>query len=403
MSDAPPFLPYGRQTIEDDDIEAISKALRGDFLTTGPLVETFEQAFATCVEAKFAVVCSSGTAAQHLSTLAMGLRLGAKAIVPAVTFLSTANAVRYVGAEVIFADVDPDTGLMEAEHLRDALGKDNQNGAKAAFPVHLGGQCPNMESIADLAAEYDLTIVEDACHAIGTTYETSAGETIAVGACAHSGMAVFSLHPVKTITMGEGGVITTNDPALADRLRRLRSHGMARDAASFEHFDLAFDSKDEPNPWYYEMDEIGFNYRSPDINCALGLSQLSKLNRFVAARRALVERYDELLSPLAPMVKPISRTSCAPAWHLYVALIDFESVGIERAELMTKLRQRGIGSQVHYIPVNLQPYYRKRYGDTQLPGATAYYARCLSLPLFPGMTTDDVDRVVDALAEMLGL
>jgi len=401
MPSPPPFLPYGRQTVEDDDIAAVTQALRGDFLTTGPLVDRFEAAFAQRVGARFAVVCSSGTAAQHLTTLAMDLKPGAGAIVPAVTFLSTANAARYVGAEVIFADVAPDTGLMEAEHLRAALA--SAKDATAVFPVHLGGQCADMQAICDVARQNGLSVVEDACHAIGTTYETRAGEAVAVGTCAHSDMAVFSLHPVKTITMGEGGVITTNDPELAARLKRLRSHGMVRDAAFFVNSELAMDATGEANPWYYEMGEIGFNYRAPDINCALGLSQLSKLDRFVAARRALVDHYDRRLATLSPLVKPLSRTACMPGWHLYVALIDFQSAGMERAEFMAKLRERGVGSQVHYIPVHLQPYYRGRYGDAELPGAMAYYSRCLSLPLFPTMRDDDVDRVIDTLGELLGL
>ncbi|MBT3359243.1 MAG: UDP-4-amino-4,6-dideoxy-N-acetyl-beta-L-altrosamine transaminase [Rhodospirillales bacterium] len=401
MPSSPPFLPYGRQSIEDDDIAAVSQALRGDFLTTGPLVDKFEDAFAKHVGARFAVVCTSGTAAQHLTTLAMELKPGAKAIVPAVTFLSTANAARYVGAEVIFADVAPDTGLMEAEHLRAALATAEKKDASAVFPVHLGGQCADMQSIHDLARHHGLIIAEDACHAIGTTYKSRAGGTLSVGACAHSDMAVFSLHPVKTITMGEGGVITTNDAGLAARLKRLRSHGMTRDAALFVNSDLALDGASEANPWYYEMGEIGFNYRAPDINCALGLSQLSKLDRFVTARRALVGQYDQRLASLAPLVKPLSRMPCEAGWHLYVALIDFASAGMERAELMAKLRERGIGTQVHYIPVHLQPYYRERYGDVELPGAMAYYNRCLSLPLFPAMGEDDVSRVVDALIDLL--
>ena len=400
MPSPPPFLPYGRQTVEDDDIVAVTQALRGDFLTTGPLVDKFEQAFAERVGARFAVVCSSGTAAQHLTTLAMDLKPGSKAVVPAVTFLSTANAARYVGVEVIFADVAPDTGLMETEHLREALSKENNTAA--VFPVHLGGQCADMQAICDLARQNGLSIVEDACHAIGTTYQTRAGETIAVGACAHSDMAVFSLHPVKTITMGEGGVITTNDPKLAARLKRLRSHGMTCDKSMFVNSELALDGTGEANPWYYEMGEIGFNYRAPDINCALGLSQLAKLDRFIAARQTLVDHYDRRLATLSPLIKPLSRTPCAAGWHLYVALIDFESAGTERAEFMAKLRERGIGSQVHYIPVHLQPYYRDRYADIELPGAMAYYNRCLSLPLYPRMNVDDVTRVVDALGELLG-
>lgn len=402
MAGSPPFLPYGRQIIEDDDIAAVTEALRGDFLTTGPLVEAFETAFAARVGARFAIVCSSGTAAQHLTTLALDLGPGMQVIVPAVTFLSTANAARFVGAEVVFSDVAPDTGLIEADHLRDALERSSAGAVKSVFPVHLGGQCCDMAALAPIAADHGLSVVEDACHAIGTTYESQTGSRASVGSCADSDMAVFSMHPVKTITMGEGGVVTTNDPALAARLKLFRSHGMIREPELFENDDLGFDNQGNPNPWYYEMSDVGFNYRSPDINCALGLSQLAKLDRFVAARQALACRYDDALAPLAAVLKPISRVpGCTPAWHLYVVLIDFEEAGTDRAELMAKLRERGIGTQVHYIPVPEQPYYRKRYGDMALPGAAAYYRRCLSLPLFPGMTEDDVDRVAGALGDLL--
>lgn len=401
----PPFLPYGRQTIEDDDLAAVTAALRGDMLTTGPLVDAFEQAFAERVGARFAVVCSSGTAAQHLTALALDLPPGSRVVVPAVTFLSTANAVRFVGAEVVFADVAPDSGLMEAGHLEEALDRASGTLVKAVFPVHLGGQCADPAALAAVAAEHDLAVVEDACHAIGTTcttYGEPDAEPIAVGACVHSDMAVFSLHPVKTITMGEGGVITTNYADLAARLKGLRSHGMTREPTAFTQKEQAFDSHGEANPWYYEMAEIGFNYRVPDINCALGLSQLAKLDRFIAARQALVDHYDRALAPLAPLVKPVDRTpGCRAGWHLYVALIDFERAGIERAAVMAGLRARDIGTQVHYIPVPWQPYYRERYGMSALPGAEAYYRRCLSLPLFPGMTLGDADRVVDALGEVL--
>ena len=427
MADPETFLPYGRQTIEDDDIAAVTEALRGDYLTTGPLVDRFETAFADKTGARFAVVCSSGTAAQHLTALALDLPAGSQAIVPAVTFLSTANCARFVGAEVVFADVSPDTGLMEPDHLREALERTSPGQAKLAVPVHLGGQCCDMAGIAAVAADprpFDavleaffggercvaadrgLGIVEDACHAIGATYAAPEGKPegkkIRAGACAHSDMAVFSLHPVKTITMGEGGVITTNNEGLASRLKLFRNHGMVRDPELFRNGPQAFDSRGAPNPWYYEMSDLGFNYRSPDINCALGLSQLAKLDRFVAARRALADRYDGVLAGLAPVVKPVSRMPGGdPAWHLYVVLIDFAAAGTDRAELMAKLRARGIGTQVHYIPVPWQPYYRERYGDIPLPGAAAYYRKCLSLPLYPGMTEADVDRVAGALGELL--
>jgi dTDP-4-amino-4,6-dideoxygalactose transaminase len=245
-----------------------------------------------------------------------------------------------------------------------------------------------------------LAVVEDAAHAVGTTYGGNAQAQ--VGDCRYSRMAVFSFHPVKTIAMGEGGAVTTNDSALRERLTRLRSHGMVRDPATFENRDLAFDADGHANPWYYEMPEPGYHYRATDIQCALGLSQLHKLDRFAERRRHLMARYRDLLAPLAPLVRLApAPTDCVPAWHLCTLLIDFAAVGTSRAQVMAALRARGIGSQVHYIPVHLQPYYRRRYGELRLPGAESYYARCLSVPLFPGMADGDVDRVVDALATAL--
>lgn len=391
MSDG--FLPYGRQSIDDADIAAVTAVLRGDYLTTGPAVDEFEAAFAKAIGARYAVSCANGTAALHLAAMALKLGEGDVVIVPTMTFLATANMARYVGAEVQFADVDADTGLMTADTLSAAIGAAG-NRARALAPVHLNGQCCDMASLKSLADRHGLRSVEDACHAIG-----AAG----VGACRHSEMAIFSLHPVKTIVAGEGGVVTTNDADLAERLSRLRNHGMVRDPKRFEVPDQAFDAAGEANPWYYEMPEVGFNYRLSDIHAALAGSQLEKLDRFVRARRALASRYDTALAKLAPAIKPITRMPGQdPAWHLYVALIDFGALGIDRTTVMRRMRECGIGTQVHYLPVHRQPYYRQRYGELNLPGADAYYARALSLPLYPAMTEADVERVVAALQSATG-
>ena len=389
----PAFLPYGRQTIEADDIAAVAVALEGDFLTTGPTVGEFDRAFAHAVGARFAVSCNSGTAALHLSTMALGLGPGDAAIVPSVTFLATANAARYVGAEVIFADVDPDTGLLRPEDLAAALARAGNLRVKAALPVHLNGQQANMAALAAISTKAGVALVEDACHALGNT---------GAGACGNSAMACFSTHPVKAIAMGEGGVVSTNDPVLAERLARYRNHGMSRDAASFANRDLAFAADGNANPWYYEMAEPGYNYRAPDVLCALGLSQLKKLDRFVVRRRQLAVLYDRALGPLAPLVRRVPPVAWSEhAYHLFAVLIDFAAAGVDRAEVMHRLRAAGIGSQVHYLPVHRQPYYQQRYGRLDLPGADAYYARCLSLPIFPTMADGDVDRVVAALAAAL--
>ena len=397
------FLPYGRHCIDDDDIAAVEAVLRGAFLTTGPAVAAFERALADAVDAPDAVVCSSGTAALHLAAMSIGFGQGDAAVVPAITFLATANAVRLTGAEAVFADVDPDTGLMGADHMAAAIRAAGDLRVRAVFPVHFAGQPAPMEEIAALAQEHDLAIVEDACHALGSTWETGGGASARVGQAAHGGLAAFSFHPVKTIAMGEGGALTGRDEALLERARRLRNHGMTREPAAFTEQALAFDADGAANPWHYEMPAPGLNYRASDIHCALGLSQLGKLERFSARRRALAAAYDARIAALAPLVRPLARRSgCAPAWHLYVVLIDFAAAGTSRRRVMEALRADGIGSQVHYIPVHRQPYYRQRHGEQVLPGATAYFERCLSLPLFPTMADGDVDRVVDALARALG-
>lgn len=400
-----PFLPYGRQLIEEDDITAVVEVLRGDWLTTGPAVDAFEAALCEASEAPHAVACMNGTAALHLAALALDLAPGDRVIVPSITFLATANAVRLAGGEVVFADCDPDSGLMEAAHLAEALERAAKTGGapvKAVFPVHLTGQCADLPAIHDLAAHHGLAVVDDAAHAIGSRYRAADGRSRPIGDGRLTAMTTFSFHPVKTIAMGEGGAVTTADAALAERLRRLRSHGMSRDGAEMQNAALAFDDTGNVNPWYYEMAEVGLNYRVTDIQCALGLSQMKKLDRFVTRRRSLAARYDRLLADLAPLLQPITRSpACEPAWHIHPVLIDFEAAGINRAKLMQDLRAQGIGTQVHYIPVHLQPYYRQRYGALSLPGAERYYARTLTLPLFAGMADDDVDRVAAALGNIL--
>lgn len=382
------LLPYGRQLIEDDDIAAVAEALRADLLTTGPQVEAFEAEFAQAVGARHAIACSNGTAALHLAMLALEVQPGEAVVAPSVTFLATANCARYVGAEVVFADVDPDTGLMTPATLAEALGRAGGLRVRAVLPVHLRGDVAELPALAALAQARGAVLVEDAPHALGTLTRFDGQPPGQVGDGRHGALATFSFHPVKTIATGEGGMVTTADPRLAERVRRLRSHGMARPEGA--------------EPWWYEMAEPGFNYRLPDILCALGRSQLAKLPRFVARRRALAAAYAEALAPLAPQV----RLAASPPWsdpalHLLTVLIDFGAVGVSRRQVVERLKSRGVGSQVHYIPVHRQPYYAARYGPQDLPGAEAWYARCLSLPLYPGMADADVGRVADALAEAL--
>lgn len=398
------FLPYGRQVIEDDDIAAVVEALRSDYLTTGPRVAEFERALASATGAKHAIACSNGTAALHLAARALNLGPGTTTIVPAITFLATANAVRLNAGNVVFADVDPDTGLMRPRDLTEALSRCPGGTANAVFNVHLAGQCGDLAAIRALARKHHLRVVEDACHAVGTTYTTQGPARHRVGDNSFSDLTCFSFHPVKTIAMGEGGTVTTNDDTLAKIIARDRTHGMTRKAADFVQPDEAFNEDHEAHPWYYELDRPGLNYRIPDILCALGTSQLKKLDRFTARRRDLVARYDAQLAHLAPLVKPLARTaSVAPAWHLYIALIDFRALHVDRATVMRRLGSQGIGTQVHYLPVYRQPYYRELAPELVLPGADEYYRRTLSLPLFPSMSDEDPARVVGALAGALRL
>ncbi|HYG87170.1 MAG TPA: UDP-4-amino-4,6-dideoxy-N-acetyl-beta-L-altrosamine transaminase [Azospirillum sp.] len=392
------FLPYGRQSVDESDVQAVMEALNADHLTTGPRVAAFEREFAEAVGAEHAVVSNSGTAALHLATLALGLGAGDVAVVASVSFLATANAVRFVGADVQFADVDPCSGLVTPDTLREAAERAGRP-PRAVLPVHLNGWIADPAGIDAVARDWGAPVIEDACHAIGGRYS---GER--VGACRHAAAAAFSLHPVKTITMGEGGVTTTNDAALAERMRLFRNHGMTRDPARFQSVEQAFTEAGTPAPWYYEMHELGFNCRAPDIACALGSSQLRRLGQFVARRRVLQRRYDTALRELAPHVLPVAQQPGQdPALHLYPVRIAFDALGTTRAEVMGRLQDLGIGTQVHYLPIYRQPYYERLYGRQRLPGAEAYYASILSLPFFPGMQDGDVDRVVEALRRILGV
>jgi dTDP-4-amino-4,6-dideoxygalactose transaminase len=284
---------------------------------------------------------------------------------------------------------------MGAEQLEDAVKRPGHRRIKAICPVHLGGRMSDAVALADVAERRGLTIVEDACHALGTEYGNG---QYRVGACAHSAAACFSFHPIKAVTMGEGGAITTNSAELAERLRLLRSHGMNGRPEQMRNRDLASAADGTINPWYYEVADISHNFRASDLNCALGRSQLRKLPDFVAARRNLMAWYAQRLATVSSDIRLISsHADCNPGWHLCSVLIDFGALGTDRATVMRRLRERGVGTQVHYIPVHLQPYYQQRHAALDLPGANAYYAKTLSLPLWPSMTKSDVDFVVDAL------
>lgn len=386
------FLPYGRQSLDASDRKAVMRVLRSDHLTQGPEVSRFEEAFARKVGASYAVAVSSGTAALHLAWLAAGLKPGEEVITTPITFAATANAVLYAGGVPRFADIEPATRNLDAAAVKKMAGPRT----RGVSPVHFAG-LPAVTDRKTLGVSAKAVVVEDACHALGALVR-SGGRWTPVGACADSNMTVFSFHPVKHIATGEGGMVTTRDRALYERLRLLRSHGIEKDPAKL----IAPASR--RGPWYYEMQELGFNYRMTDLQCALGSSQLTKLDRFVEKRRALAGLYNRLLTPFAGLIRiPVEPAHARSSYHLYAVEIDFEKAGMGRAAVMDELRKDGIGSQVHYIPVPEQPYYLRRFGDQsgRLPHAQAYYARALSLPLFPLMTSADVRRVVASLGRVM--
>jgi UDP-4-amino-4,6-dideoxy-N-acetyl-beta-L-altrosamine transaminase len=387
------FITYGRHLIEDDDIAAVVAVLTSGHLAQGPRVAAFEAALAARTGAAHAAATSSCTAALHLTLLALDVGPGDLCIVPAMTFLSTATAVRMCGAEVVFADVDPQTGLMTAQTLSEALAR-APGPAKATLAVHLGGRMCDMPALAAVAADAGMVLVEDAAHAPGSV---RAG--VRAGGCTHSVAACFSFHPVKTVAAGEGGAMTTNDAALAARVMRLRNHGVTHDPALMVDAALSLDADGARHPWSYEQLELGFNLRMTDLEAALGLSQLGKLDRFMARRAELAALYDDLLAPLAPVVEPVRPAPDeTPSLHLYAVRIDFATLGMSRDAMMKALAAQRIGTQVHYIPVYRQPYFAARYGAQRLPGAEAYYASVLALPLFPAMADGDARRVAQAVA-----
>jgi UDP-4-amino-4,6-dideoxy-N-acetyl-beta-L-altrosamine transaminase len=379
------FIPYGRQTITEADIAAVEVVLRGPFLTQGPAVPLFEQAVAAKVKAAYGVAANSATSALHLACLALGLGQGDRLWTSPITFVASANCGRYCGAAVDFVDIEPATGLMSVAALELKLEQAERDGTlpKIVVPVHLTGSSCDMAAIGALAQHYGFAVLEDASHAIGGRYR---GE--AVGNCRHSAITVFSFHPVKIITSGEGGLATTNDPHLAQRMAELRSHGIVRDP---EHF------KQPPaGPWVYEQQHLGFNYRMTDLQAALGLSQLQRLDAIVSERNKQLQRYRELLSALPLRMLEVPQEVLS-AVHLVVICIDGVSPK-EHRRVFEALRADGIGVQLHYIPVHLQPYYRSLgFNEGDFPEAELYSRSAISLPVFSGLTECDQLRVVKAL------
>lgn len=384
------IIPYGRQDIDDSDVNAVVEVLRGDYLTQGPAVPAFEAAVATHCGAAHAVAMNSATSALHAACSALGVGPGDRVWTSPITFVASANCARYCGADVDFVDIDPRSYNMSPERLAEKLEAAERDGRlpKVIIPVHLTGQSCDMAAIHALAQRYGARVIEDASHAIGGQYKGHP-----VGSCTYSDITVFSFHPVKIITTAEGGMAVTNDPALAHRLTRLRSHGITREAAEMTHAP--------DGPWYYQQLELGFNYRMTDVQAALGTSQMRRIGRFIDRRHAIAHRYDEAFAGL-PLRTPWQHPDAHSAYHLYVIRLDLERFPMGHRAAFEALRAKGILVNLHYIPVHLQPYYRSLgFGPGMLPEAERYYAEAISLPMFSAMSDAEVEAVIGGLKELL--
>ena len=384
------MIPYGRQSISDEDIESVVEVLRSDYLTQGPKVPEFEKAIANCVAAKHAVAVNSATSALHIACLALEVAAGDIVWTVPNTFVASANCALYCGAVVDFVDIDSKTHNMSVAALEKKLqiASEKNKLPKVVIPVHLSGEPCDMEAIAKLSSRYGFSVIEDASHAIGGEYKG-----LPIGSCQYSDIAVFSFHPVKIMTTAEGGMAMTNDKALADRMSRLRSHGITRDPDLMTH---------EPDgAWYYQQIELGFNYRMTELQAALGLSQLSRLKEFVSARHRLAERYDSLLSDL-PVITPYRSPSSYSAFHLYIIRLKLDLIPITHREAFEKMRAKGILVNLHYIPVHTQPYYKNLgFSPGDFPEAEKYYSEAITLPLYPGLKYAEQDNVISVLRDAL--
>lgn len=384
------MIPYGRQDISDDDIAAVVDVLRSDFLTQGPAIPRFEEAVAGYVGARFGVACSNATAALHMACMALDVGPGDIVWTSPITFVASANCALYCGASVDFVDIDPVTWNMSPAALEAKLEQAQRDGRlpKVIIPVHLMGEPCDMEAIGGLARRYGVRVIEDAAHAIGASYRGSK-----VGDCRYSDIVVFSFHPVKIVTTGEGGIALTNDPEISSRLNLARSHGITRDPAQMAG---------EPHgPWYYEQVGLGFNYRITDIQAALGLSQMQRLEEFVEQRHVRASAYDAALDGL-PLTRPYRNPESRSALHLYVIRLDLPRIGKSHRAVFEELRSAGIGVNLHYIPVYLQPYYRALgFREGHCPEAEQYYDEAISLPLFSALGDDDQQFVIRKLREVL--
>lgn len=381
------MIYYGHQHITEKDIQAVERVLHSDWLTQGPAIEAFEKKVANYCGAKYAVAVTNATAALHIACKAAGLGEGDVLWTSPITFTASANCGRYCGADVDFVDIDDKTYNMSVAELRHKL-EIAVKKPKIVIPVHLAGQSCDMEAIKALADEYGFKIIEDASHATGADYKNTK-----VGSCCYSDMTVFSFHPVKIVTTGEGGIVLTNNKELYEKLKLYRSHGITRDS------DLMTQEAD--GPWYYQQIELGFNYRMTDMQAALGCSQMDSLDEFVARRRYLVKRYNEKLKDL-PLRTPYQDEATNPSWHIYIIRVDFTKVKLSKKEIFARMRDRDIVLNLHYIPVHTQPYYQKlgfQKGD--FPVSEKYYEEAITLPLYYDLTDEQQDEVIEALKEVL--
>ena len=384
------MIYYGKQDINEADIQAVEAVLRSDFLTQGPAVERFEQRVAQYCGVKYAVAVCNATSALHIACLAAGLGKGDLLWTSPITFVASANCARYCGADVDFVDIDENTYNMSVPALEQKLQEAKRQGRlpKIVVPVHMAGQSCDMRAIKKLSEEYGFTLLEDASHCIGADYADTK-----VGSCAYSDMAVLSFHPVKIITTGEGGMVLTNDAALYEQLCLYRSHGITRDPARM--------TRTADGPWYYEQIALGCNYRMTDLQAALGASQMTKLDAFVARRRQLVRRYHEKLDGL-PIRTPYCLPEANPSWHLYIVRLDPDRVKKSKQEIFAGMKEHGVMLNLHYIPVHLQPYYRALgFGDGDFPVSEQYYREALTLPLYYDLTDAQQDAIIAALRDVL--
>lgn len=390
-------IPYGRQHITDEDIQSVVETLRSDFLTQGPKIKEFEHAFADYTGSKYAVAVANGTAALHLCTLALGLKEGDKVITTSNTFAASANCIRYCGGEVVFADIDPETRLLDVDQVRHLLEKAPKGTYQGIIPVDFAGLPVNLEAFRELADEYGMWIIEDACHAPGGYFEDSKGSHQYCGNGLFAELAIFSFHPVKHIAAGEGGMVTTNDESLYQKLLSLRSHGIIKNSDAFVNsVEFAHAATDNNQPtngrypnWYMEMQELGYNFRITDFQCALGLSQLKRAKEGVEQRRKIARKYNDAFKERT-FIKRQSASAEGNAYHLYVIEVE------DRSGLYNYLRDHQIYAQIHYIPCHLMPYYRQfGWKEGDLPYAENYYKNCISLPMFPTLTDKQQEYVIE--------